>query len=180
MARINGVNSDYKWMGDGVQPVELESGGRLIDGTRYPDPLNMKIFICPYKENSALEAEGDTCEGTNTSCPNGSGSDGHAMIELHEENGIELTTDDGNQLAVKQDGNIVLHPTSSGAVEVHGQLIVKTSNGAQTVIDAASGRITLTAGSAEIVLNSNGQISINGNITLDGNLTVNGAFVHNP
>lgn len=168
-------------MGDGVQPVELESGGRLIDGTRYPDPLNMKLFICPYKEDSALEAENNTCEGTKAACPHGAGSIGHAMIELHENNGIELTTDDGNQLTLKQDGNILLHPTSSGAVEVRGKLVVKSSNGTQTVIDAATGEVTLKAGTgAEIVMNSNGQISIKGTITIDGGLTVNGTFVHNP
>lgn len=185
MARINGVNSDFKRIGDGVQPVRLETGGRVIvvdeEEVNVPDPLFMKLYICPYNEKSLLEAENDTCEGLNGSCPSPGTSNGHAMIEFHEDNGIELTTDDGNQLAIKQDGNILLQPTSSGAVEVRGKMVVKSSNGSQTVIDATTGQVTLRAGTgAEIVMNSNGQISIKGNITIDGGLTVNGTFVHNP
>lgn len=99
MARINGANSDFVYANGSV--VELEPK---------PNPLFMKIFICPYDQPSALqeEDEDNTCDGTDDGCPESGTTAGHAMIQLHQANGIELVTDSGNTIVIDQVGNIRL------------------------------------------------------------------------
>jgi hypothetical protein len=101
MVRIKGANSDYVYTGNPEA---------LIQEQKDADPLYLKIFICPYDMPSRVEPnQGEVCEGTDAECPHGENSDGHALICLHEKEGISLVTN--NQIAAK--GSFVVKPENS-------------------------------------------------------------------
>ena len=124
MGRIN----DYRYDGRGV--VE-----------EITDPLYMKLFICPYNQPSSLQAA-TACEGTDDSCPAASPALGHAMIRLHQEEGIELVTNGGNRVWVKQNGEIELGKAGGDA-----KILLKEN-----------GEIEITATT----------LKVNGNLTVSG------------
>jgi hypothetical protein len=114
MVRIKGANSDYVYTGN---PQEL------IKEQKDADPLYLKIFICPYDMPSHVEPNhGEICQGTDTECPHGENSAGHALICLHEKEGISLVTN--NQITAQ--GNFVVQPQNSKElfkVDQHGTSI---------------------------------------------------------
>ncbi|NEO75990.1 hypothetical protein [Moorena sp. SIO4G3] len=86
MVRIKGANSDYQFKDGSIQEVKGDH------------PVYLKIFLCPYDMPSPIEEpdENGWCEGTDEQCPhgkkNGEKSPGHALICLHQEDGISLET----------------------------------------------------------------------------------------
>lgn len=132
MGRINGTNSDYRFDGQGV----IEDIG---------DPLYMKIFICPYDKPSSLQnlnGESQACEGTDDDCPESALAAGHAMIKLHSAEGIQLVTDKGNRIWIKQNGEIELGK----------------SGGTSKILLKENGEIEITATT----------LKVNGNLTVSG------------
>jgi hypothetical protein len=129
MGRINGANSDYKHNGSGV--VEAISG-----------PLYMKLYICPGGHDSPLENNDPNryCIGTKEDCP--TEREGHAMIQLHEEDGVEIMAGDNNRILVKQNGDIEL-----GKVDGPARIILQED-----------GQIHIHAGT----------VTINGNLAVTG------------
>ena len=95
MGRINGANSDYQYDGNNVVEVKPK-----------PDQLYMKIYICPGEEKSPLETNINPCTGTKAGCPNH--HNGHAMIHLNKDMGVEIVAGDNNRILVKQNGDIEL------------------------------------------------------------------------
>ncbi len=135
MGRINGTNSDYRFDGQGI----VEDLG---------DPLYMKIFICPYNKPSSLQdldGESQACEGTDDNCPQSNdpqNATGHAMIKLHSAEGIQLVTDKGNRIWIKQNGDIELGK----------------SGGTAKILLKEGGDIEITATT----------LKVNGNLTVSG------------
>lgn len=192
MARINGINSDYKKMGDGIVEVSPQ-----------PSNLELKLFLCPYGEPNQLEEESGVCTGTEAACPHPAPKNGHAMVALSQSEGIRLQTDGNNQLRLFQTsdpshpGSIHLNPTNAGEAKVNGDFRVdgeaefrgdfqvRTSNGNTILIDVSSSTVTVRNSSgARIVLKSNGDMDLhtsgnNGNVKVHGNLLVTGTVTPN-
>ena len=182
MVRIKGANSDYEYSvsNNTVQEVKPQ-----------PKELYLKMFICPYDQPSVVEPnEGPDkcCHGSDNNCPNQGEKKGHALIHLHQEKGIELVTDNNNQIVVNQKGNIQLIPSSGGQAEVNGALLVKQQN--QVLLEISSQKISLQLGEAKISLTpkgdieittskSKGEVTVGGNLTINGNLTVTGKIIGN-
>lgn len=154
MVRIKGANSDYVYTGN---PQEF------IKEQKDADPLYLKIFICPYDMPSRVEPnQGQVCEGTDAECPHGENSSGHALICLHEKEGISLVTN--NQIAAQgifvvktQDGKDILLEVSSQSISM------KISNGAEITINQ-QGDIELSPG-------NHGKVKINGDLEVTGEIT---------
>ncbi|MEH2168013.1 MAG: hypothetical protein V7K41_15315 [Nostoc sp.] len=101
MVRIKGANSDYVYTGNPKA---------LIEEQKDADSLYLKIFICPYDMPSHVEPnDGEVCQGTDAECPHGENSFGHALICLHEKDGISLVTN--NQITAH--GSFVVKPENS-------------------------------------------------------------------
>lgn len=176
MVRIKGANSDYQYSAGKVQKVEPQ-----------PEKVYLKLFICPYDQPSSVEPnEGNCCNGIDRTCPNQGKKQGHALIQLHQETGIQLVTDKDNQIVINQQGNIQLIPSSGGKAEVNGALMVKQQN--QVLLEISNQTISLQLGEAKISLTpkgdieittskSKGEVKIEGNLTINGNLTVTGKIV---
>lgn len=168
MARINGTNSDYHFIGGAIQEVKPK-----------PSPLELKLFICPTGQKNSLEAEGGICQGQNATCPAPPAQRaGHAMVHLHQNTGLQLATDNNNRLQLDQSGNILLLPTSAGKVETRGQVEMKNAAGNATLITVTANSVILSAGGARIELQNNGNIQISPaagrKVTITGNLDVTG------
>lgn len=176
MVRIKGANSDYKYSAGKVEKVEPQ-----------PEKVYLKLFICPYDQPSSVEPnEGNCCNGIDRTCPNQGKKQGHALIQLHQEDGIQLVTDNNNQIVINQKGNIQLLPSPGGQAEVNGALLVKQQN--QVLLEISNQTISLQLGEAKISLTpkgdieittskSKGEVKIEGNLTINGNLTVTGKIV---
>ena len=178
MVRIKGANSDYEYSvaNETVQAVDPQ-----------PEKLYLKLFICPYDQPSSVEPnEGNCCNGIDRTCPNQGKKQGHALIQLHQEDGIQLVTDNNNQIVINQKGNIQLLPSPGGQAEVNGALLVKQQN--QVLLEISDQTISLQLGGAKISLtpagkieistpNQQGEVKINGNLTIQGNLTVTGKII---
>lgn len=180
MVRIKGANSDYEYSvaNETVQAVDPQ-----------PEKLYLKLFICPYDQPSSVDphkAEEPCCNGIDRTCPNQGKKQGHALIQLHQEDGIQLVTDNNNQIVINQKGNIQLLPSPGGQAEVNGALLVKQQN--QVLLEISNQTISLQLGGAKISLtpagkieistpNQQGEVKINGNLTIQGNLTVTGKIV---
>lgn len=179
MVRIKGANSDYEYSSEEKKVIEIKN----------PKELYLKIFICPYDQPSHVEPnEGNCCNGIDRTCPNQGKKQGHALIQLHQETGIQLVTDKDNQIVINQQGNIELIPSPGGQAEVNGALMVKQQNellleiSSQTIsLQLGGAKISLTpAGNLEIsTLKQQGEVKINGNLTIQGNLTVTGKIIGN-
>lgn len=177
MVRIKGANSDYEYS---------SKENRVEAVTPQPKELYLKMFICPYDQPSVVEpnkGKDKCCHGSDSNCPNQGKKQGHALIHLHQERGIELVTDNKNQIVVNQKGNIQLIPSLGGQAEVNGALLVKQQN--QVLLEISSQNISLQLGGAKISLTpqgdieittskSKGEVKIGGNLTINGNLKVTG------
>lgn len=177
MARINGVNSDY-FFDESEQTIV----GPEEDGP-FTSPLEMKLFICPYNKPNTLQpldGESSHCQGSNLTCPQpGSYNDGHAMIHLHEDNGIELNTGNNNRILIGQTGNITLDPASKAIVA--GTLEVQKSDGTKVFLRINDSSIVIESNSgAKISLASNGDIELEPDtgrkVMINGNLEVSGTI----
>ena len=118
MGRINGANSDYKRVGNGIQEV-------------LSNPIFLKIYICPNEQLNPLEEPKDgkkVCEGN--SCPDHSLA-GHAMIHLNQETGVEIMAGEKNRILVKQNGDIELGQEGAGKARItlkaDGTIIMEAS-----------------------------------------------------
>lgn len=129
MGRINGANSDYQHDGNGV--VKLDGA---------PKPLYLKIYICPSEQKSPLETKVDPCTGTNAACPGV--KEGHAMLHLSEETGVEIVAGNNNRIVVKQNGDIELGK----------------EDGAARIILKSDGTIRIDATTVQI----NGNLAVSG------------------
>jgi len=105
MARINGANSDYKRVGDSIKE-DLSN------------PIFLKIYICPNEQLNPLEEPKDgkeVCEGN--FCPNHI-LDGHAMIHLNQQTGVEIMAGEKNRILIKQNGDIELGQEGAGKARI--------------------------------------------------------------
>lgn len=168
MARINGVNSDYIKQGDGIIEVDPR-----------PANLEMKLFICPHEQNSALEAENNICIGEDSACPNPGPKTGHAMVQLSQNNGIRMMAGDDNLLQVHQgSGSIEMSP-ASGQVQVNGAIRLVANGHTITIVPSASGISMTHTNGASVEFKPNGDLDLNtknssGTVNIQGNLVVSG------
>ncbi|MBW4528274.1 MAG: hypothetical protein KME18_24355 [Phormidium tanganyikae FI6-MK23] len=150
MVRIKGVNSDYQF-------DAKEKGVREVKPP--PEQLYMKLFICPNDEFSTIEnIPSECCHGESKTCP-GRSKSGHAMIQLHQKEGISLVTDRESKIVIDQAGNIRLASQKSFEVEI---------NGAKIRLDE-QGNIELTPASSK-------QVKVTGDLSIAGDLTVTGTL----
>ena len=176
MVRIKGANSDYVF--------DLKEG--QIQEQKGDHPVYLKIFICPYDMPSRVEEPhdgkaGNWCEGTAESCPKGHKSIGHALVSLHQEEGIKLVTDNGNQLVVNNEtGNIQIQPVVGGRAEVDGNFLVQSPH-KDVLLEVSTQQIALQLGETKVIIteagdielstrNGEGEIAINGSLTVQGNV----------
>lgn len=115
MVRIKGCNSDYIFDLK-TQQIKEQSKDR---------PVYLKIFVCPNDMPSQVEAPHNNqpnnwCQGIDASCPDPN-HQGHALIHLHEKEGIALVTQ--NPIAAK--GPFVVQP--------NGEQPVFSANAAQVM-----------------------------------------------
>ena len=166
MGRINGENSDYKLVDGQIQPV---------------DPfqtLELRLFICPYNQPNKLEPLDDAlgrCTGIVSVCPHVSQKNGHALIHLHQNEGISLVTDNNNQLRLDQNGNIQLNPAAGGEVQIKGKL--KLTIGGNNLEVGYNNEVMLqSASGAQVILKQDGSIDItpksDSTINLKGDVAV--------
>jgi len=173
MGRINGVNSDYKFKNGAIEEIKP-----------LPNPLEMKLFICPNNEKNSVEAESEICNGISSTCPANPKS-GHAMLHLHQQSGLQLLTDNNNKLQLDQNGNIILQPGGVGKVETRGNVEMKNASGNATALAILNNTIVITVAGAKVEVKTDGSIEltpaagkavkINGNLTITG--TVNGKSI---
>lgn len=163
MVRLKGANSDYEY--------SSQTDG-IVDKTKDKPELFLQIFICPYDMPSRIEKphNGKWCIGTDQNCPHEGNKSGHALINLHQKEGISLITDNNNKLSVTQEGNIELIPASGKVIIKRDKkpscsltlleqgLEIKLENGAAIRFDLA-GNIELSP-------------AVNKTVTVKGNLTV--------
>jgi len=176
MARINGVNSDYKFIGGKIEEVKPP-----------PSPLELKLFICPTAQKNSIEAEGLVCEGQNTNCPATPAplKNGHAMMHLHQQTGLHLVTDNNNRLQLDQAGNILLQPSVAGKVETRGNVEMKNAAGNATLVSLQNNTVIITVAGARVEVKADGSIEltpaagkavkVTGNLVVTG--TVNGKTI---
>lgn len=143
--RIKGANSDYRYTPQGLEKTEGEDA-------------YLRIFICPLKQPARSEVnDGNYCQGDDVGCPSpGADKSGHALVLLHEKDGVTLVTNGGNRLHVGQDGAIRLLAARTAVV----------SAGDVTIEVSADGGIVLQ-----------GDTRMNGNLTIEGDLHVSGRIV---
>ncbi|MEM6263411.1 MAG: hypothetical protein AAGI38_12940 [Bacteroidota bacterium] len=175
MARINGTNSDYVF--------DAVSGGVV----EVPDPkpaVEMRLFICPYDMPNTLEDQGSEpsrCIGIDEDCPNPTKS-GHALMHLHQNDGITLRTDNRNILQLTQNGDIQLRPSTGGQAEVRGIFEVRQASGNTVLLEVGPSDVRIRAvNGAEVVIRSNGNIDLitennAGTVNIQGNLVVSGTI----
>ena len=188
--RINGTNSDYRFFADeGVVDSVAKREGK------WPKPLELKLFICPNGELSSLQTDDPTkmCSGESTKCP--SKAVGHALLELHQNNGIRLVTDNNNYIQLDQQGSIHLSPAAPGKVCAHGdvelngsgnalltiaqdtvqlagRIELKNEAGNEVYMTLQNNSVTITVGTSKIELSNTGAVKLSsagGSIVMDGN-----------
>ncbi len=192
--RIKGVNSEYRWDRGGIVEVDPK------------EDLYLRIFICPnYMPSEIEEPLDDTdkrCVGTDQDCPAPKDKNlntGHAMIQLNQKNGIELSVGNGNKLIIGQDTESEIPDSLSfmrmieGVSVSHikvtttGEIHLKSSNGLGIKIlndciqvsksDAASDTpiVKITEESIELFQEiTTKTVKIHGNLTVNGNITYTG------
>jgi hypothetical protein len=179
MGRINGINSDYKMIGGQIKPSVPEAipPAPLIGAP----PLELKLFICPYNQPSALQSEVEAliCDGTNATCP--TLNVGHALVHLSQTDGIKLTAGLENTVQVAQNGMIALSPTNGQTVQVNGPLVVLANGHTLTITPSAAGITLQHANGAKVVFKPNGDMDLvtknnTGTVNIQGNLVVSGTL----
>lgn len=98
MVRIKGANSDY---------IFDANSGQIQEQSK-DQPVYLKIYICPNDMPSQVEPphNGQWCQGIDATCPHPDKKPGHALISLHQTEGIALETP--NTIAAK--GKFVVQP----------------------------------------------------------------------
>ncbi|MEW6491443.1 MAG: hypothetical protein AB1589_02670 [Cyanobacteriota bacterium] len=139
MVRIKGANSDYAY--------SLKTG--QIEEQKGNHPVYLKIFVCPYDEPSRVEQnDGKVCEGTDKDCPHEGDKQGHALISLHETEGISLVS----QKSIKAQGNFAVEPqkgkqilnvsekeiTVKAPLNLNDALVVKPPENQKIVLEVAT------------------------------------------
>lgn len=171
MVRIKGANSDYRY--------DLDSGG-IQEVFPQPSPVHLNLYICPYDMPSPVEAptpEG-WCEGQDATCPHPDETSGHALVQLHQDNGIALVTDGSNQLVIDQAGRILLEPA-------RGQVIIgKPESTRLSLNQTAQGwdiqlpdgpQIHLNRdGSLHLIAGQSGKVQVQGTLQVEADLDVAG------
>jgi hypothetical protein len=116
----------------------------------YPDDLELflKIYLCPYGQPSTVDQVPDNqtphCAGVNATCPaDADPRKGHAMVLLHQTEGIKLVAGTDNVLTVDQAGIITLAPTQQA--EVQAPLTVTGETTLAKTLTVAQ-QVTLQAG----------------------------------
>jgi hypothetical protein len=202
MSRIKGANSDYQFSaaeGRIVEQKDTQTG-------KWTEKLFLQIFLCPYEMPSLVEPPvgpdqqpvAKPCVGLSAECPHGSGSRGHTLIYLHEDEGIRLQTDN-NQLIIDQAGSIKLLPTRrvevggslvvngqtdltgrlaiNGPTEVAGSLVVKGQDNREVRLQVApDGGVAIQANGASVAIDRDGNVDLTpkGRVKVSGNLEVTG------
>ncbi len=183
MVRIKGCNSDYLF--------DLKTG--QIQEQSKDKPVYLKIFVCPNDMPSPVEEPYDGkvdnwCQGTDAACPAPQKKTGHALISLHQTEGIAFVTPnpivakgpfqvqpDGQQPVFQvtntdclMTGSVVLQtkPDKGFQISVSDQGIVLSSP------DAAM--IRVTHNTIEITPGKTGTVKINGNLEVTGAITMAG------
>lgn len=173
MVRIKGANSDYRYDLDSEQIQEVKPP---------PNPLHLNLYICPYDMPSPIEApkDGEWCDGRDATCPHPNASPGHALVQLHQADGISLVTDHDNQLVVDQTGHIRLEP-GQGKVLIgkadHARLHIQQTQHGWEIQLANGPRLHLTQdGNLHLIPGQSGQVHIQGALKVDAGLQVSGAL----
>ncbi|HBL11924.1 MAG TPA: hypothetical protein DD379_11045 [Cyanobacteria bacterium UBA11162] len=177
MVRIKGSNSDYQYTGDPKTPIQEN---------KTANPLYLKIFICPNDMPSCIEPphNGHWCEGTDEDCPAEEKKLGHAMICLHQTEGISLITNNTvkakGSFAVESKGSEELLRVSEEGISFS----TKFKDGKTLHLKIAEQEVSLQLGEAKVSITQAGDIElstpnesgvmINGNLTIQGNLRLNG------
>jgi hypothetical protein len=181
MVRIKGANSDYVYTGNSKEPIKEEKNA---------DPLYLKIFICPNDMPSRIEEPhgGKWCEGTDKDCPKERDKkSGHAMICLHQTEGISLVTP--NTVKTKSHSFTVESESGNEVLKVSEErfsIALKPQAGKEVRLEISNTGISMKFGEAEVSITPSGdielspqdrrEVKIKGNLTVQGNLTVNGNF----
>lgn len=173
--RIKGSNSDYAYSMEKGQVTPVEGA----------DPLFLQIYICPHgmpgpvdqvdpeklKKEMPYLLDGDKvklCQGSDvgwgtgadarSACPHDGPVAGHALVSLHQTEGLKLVTNNRNMIALDQAGNIQIAPAKKA--EVVGALSVKGT--AEWLEDVkVNGRFTATA-----------PVTIQNSLSVTGDLTI--------
>jgi beta-xylosidase len=182
MVRIKGANSDYVYDSSTDKIVETKN-----------QPVYLKIFVCPYDQPSDVEQnDGNVCAGIDEQCPHVGDKHGHALICLHETEGISLVSKQN----ITAKGNLIVEPTTDTPVlkveknqidiKVPVQLSIESANGNQVSVNISTQGVSLQVGrNAKIQINSqgdidlsthnnSGQVKIHGNLEVTGDVTVAG------
>jgi len=178
MVRIKGANSDYVYTGDSTEPIKEDKNA---------DPLYLKIFICPNDMPSRVEKphQDQWCEGTDETCPSPE-KKGHAMICLHQQDGISLVTPN----TVKAKGAFAVESNSGKEVlrvsENHLSFRLKPNKNQEISLKISEEEVSMQLGGANISITQAGdielspqnqhQVTIKGNLTVEGKLEVKGDF----
>lgn len=177
MGRINGENSDYELVDGQIQQV---------------DPfqtLELRLFICPYDQPNKLEplnGASGRCTGIKSACPHVPEKNGHALVHLHQNEGVSLIADNNNELKVDQSGNIQLNPVAGGEVQIKGKLrltigsntLLEVGDNNEVVLQSPSGaQVKLQQnGSIDVTPKSGSTINLNGDVAVTGNITASGTI----
>jgi hypothetical protein len=157
MVRIKGANSDYIF--------DAKSG--QIQEQSKDQPVYLKIYICPNDMPSQVEPphEGQWCQGIDGTCPHPAKQPGHALISLHQTEGIALETPNTiaakGKFVVQPKGKLPVFQAAESGVTVSAPLTVTaplTVSSTLTVTDL----LTITAPIALKTQKDNGtQLTIN-------------------
>lgn len=183
MVRIKGCNSDYVF----------DLGTGQIQEQSQDQPVYLKIFVCPNDMPSQVEKPyddkaGNWCQGIDADCPHPQKQEGHALICLHQTDGIAFITQnqivakgpfevqpDGKQpvLQVTETNCVVTVPVVLQTQQERGfQISVSPDGIVLKTPDAAM--IHLNNNSIEITPGKTGTVKINGNLEMTGKVTVAG------
>jgi hypothetical protein len=164
---------------DTLGPDQLPIISKLLQHAEktYPadHPLFLKIYLCPYGQPSTVDQVPDAqtphCAGVNATCPaDVDPRAGHAMVLLHQTEGIKLVAGTDNVLAVDQAGTITLAPTRQA--EVQAPLLVTGETTLASTLTVAR-QATLQAGLSVAEQSTlNAGLSVAGPTALAQTLTV--------
>jgi hypothetical protein len=183
MVRIKGSNSDYVF----------DLGTGQIQEQSKDQPVYLKIFVCPNDMPSQVEKPygdkaGNWCQGTDAECPDPNKKNGHALICLHQTEGIALVTPNPivakGPFQVQPNGQQSVFQVTETNCVVTGSVVLQTSQGKGFQISVSSegivlqtpdaAMIRLTNNSIEITPGKTGTVKINGNLDVTGEITMAG------
>lgn len=179
MVRIKGCNSDYRF--------DLKTG--QIQEQSKEQPVYLKIFVCPNDMPSPVEKPyngkaGNWCQGTDANCPDPQKKPGHALISLHQTEGIAFVTTNPivakGPFQVQPDGQqSVFQVTNTGCL-VTGPVVLQTKPDQGFQISVSDQGIVLSTPDAAMICVTHNAIEITpgktGTVKINGNLEVTGAI----